>query len=219
MVDNYFHKIILPSDPYLFHITHISNLESITQNNGLLCRNKAPTFADSSHLDVQEKRLVIDKIPFGFSQSLHDYVPFYFAPLSPMLSAIHNRKVPNRVQEDMIYLVNKVSRVVQNNLQFIFSDGHPITKGLSDFFQDVKDLSEIDWELMKAKYWPDTPEDGDRKRRRQAEFLLVNSCPFALISSICVKDQTKLEYAQAILSGAAKNSHKPQVRITKEWYY
>lgn len=219
MVDNYFQKIILPSDPYLFHITHISNLEGIIQNKGLLSRNRAKNFIDSSHLDVQEKRLVIDKIPTGFSQSLHDYVPFYFAPLSPMLCAIHNHKVPNRVQEEMIYLVSKVSKVEQNNLPFIFSDGHPITKGLSDFFQDINSLTEIDWELMKAKYWKDTEEDGDRKRRRQAEFLLVNSCPFEIISSICVKDQTKLEYIEEIFTKTAPNSYKPQIRITNEWYY
>ncbi|MBI2790889.1 MAG: DUF4433 domain-containing protein [Gammaproteobacteria bacterium] len=218
MIDTYFEKIIHPDDPYLFHITHVTNLEKIIKSNALICRNEAPNFTDSSHLDVQKKRMEIDKIPSGFSKSLHDYVPFYFAPLSPMLCAIHNGRVPNKIQEDMIYFVSRVSRVVQNRIPYIFSDGHPITIGLSDFYQDLKDLSELDWELMKAKYWADTEEDGDRKRRRQAEFLLVNSCPLSIISSICVKDQTKLEYVKEAFMNST-NSHTPQFRITEGWYY
>lgn len=216
-MDNYFEPIIKPSDPYLFHITHIDNLASLI-NYGLICRNKGIDFIDSSHLDVQNKRQNISKIPSGFSHSLHDYVPFSFAPLSPMLSAIHNNKVPNRVQTDMIYLVTKVSIVVDNKLSFIFTDGHPITTGLSDFFQDISDLPEVDWDIMKAKYWADTQEDQDRKRRRQAEFLIADSCPFSIISSICVNDQTKLECVKAVLA-SNPNSHTPKVIVKCNWYY
>ena len=31
----------------------------------------------------------------------------------------------------------------------------------SRFFTDIADLEQIDWEVMQAQYWNDTPEDPD----------------------------------------------------------
>ncbi|MGF1494886.1 MAG: DarT ssDNA thymidine ADP-ribosyltransferase family protein [Microcoleaceae cyanobacterium] len=48
----------------------------------------------------------------------------------------------------------------------------------SRFFDDFSLLNQvIDWEIMQERYWADTEEDGDRKRRRRAEFLIYKSCP------------------------------------------
>ena len=52
---------------------------------------------------------------------------------------------------------------------FVFTDGHAIMQ-LSKFYDDLGYLTEIDWDIMEEKYWRDTIEDPDRKRRRQAEF-------------------------------------------------
>jgi ssDNA thymidine ADP-ribosyltransferase, DarT len=37
---------------------------------------------------------------------------------------------------------------------------------------------------MKETYWGDTREDGDRRRRRMAEFLVHKFFPFSLVSAI-----------------------------------
>ena len=44
--------------------------------------------------------------------SVHDYVPFYFAPRSPMLSAIHNGQVAGcgLRQQDIVHLETTVGR-------------------------------------------------------------------------------------------------------------
>ncbi|MBD3884903.1 DUF4433 domain-containing protein [Phormidium tenue FACHB-886] len=60
--------------------------------------------------------------------TLTDYVPFYFAPCSPMLYAIHQGNVPTHSdgQEGVIYLGSTVETVQQANLSFVFTDGHGI---------------------------------------------------------------------------------------------
>ena len=49
----------------------------------------------------------------------------------------------------------------------------------TDFFDDLKDLDKIDWDLMQSRYWNDTNDDPDRKRRRQAEFLVHEFFPWS----------------------------------------
>jgi ssDNA thymidine ADP-ribosyltransferase, DarT len=48
----------------------------------------------------------------------------------------------------------------------------------------------IDWDVMKSRYWNDTNEDNDRKRRRQAEFLVRHFSPWQLITEIGVMNYT-----------------------------
>lgn len=50
---------------------------------------------------------------------------------------------------------------------------------------------------MGERYWNDTPEDGDRKRRRQAEFLVYTSLPWRLIEEIGVISRKAAEFARA----------------------
>jgi hypothetical protein len=74
-------------------------------------------------------------------------------------------------QQDIIHLVSNVQAVVEAGFSFVFTDGHGIMV-LTDFFEEIGDLDHIDWDLMSSRYWYDTAEDPDRKRRRQAEFLI-----------------------------------------------
>jgi hypothetical protein len=46
--------------------------------------------------------------------------------------------------------------------------------GLTDFYDDLNDLKEVDWNVMTLRIWKDTNDDPDRKRRRQAEFLVYH---------------------------------------------
>ena len=38
--------------------------------------------------------------------------------------------------------------------------------------EDVAQFDKVDWELVPARYWADQPDDNDRQRRKQAEFLV-----------------------------------------------
>ena len=105
--------------------------------------------------------------------TLADYVPFYFAPRSPMLYAIAGGWVAGysggQVEvAHMVFTANELARADE----FVITDGHAATS-LSEQFDDFARLDEVDWGIMRDKYWRDTDDDGDRKRRRQAEFLVL----------------------------------------------
>jgi ssDNA thymidine ADP-ribosyltransferase, DarT len=86
--------------------------------------------------------------------------------------------------------------------------------GYTDFFDDFKDLTRVDWSLMKEKYWRDTDEDPDRSRRRQAEFLVHNFFPWNLVSNVAVYDGSVATTVSGILTGQS-----PTVAIQQGWYY
>ena len=77
---------------------------------------------------------------------LSDYVPFYFAPRSPMLYAIHKGKVEGYTggQGEVLHLVSSAESVAgENGLDYCFTEGHAEI-GFSEFFEDLTDLQRID---------------------------------------------------------------------------
>lgn len=54
---------------------------------------------------------------------------------------------------------------------------------LSQIFNTEEGFAHIDWRIINASKWFDTWDDPDRKRRKQAEFLIYKSLPIeALIA-------------------------------------
>jgi hypothetical protein len=164
----------------IYHITPKDNLRGIIAREGLVAQNQIQgqtiDYCNIAHGNIQDRRAQT-RVPCGPGGDLHDYVPFYFAPRSPMLYAIHMGNVQDCTasQSDIIYLVTSAQRIESEGLPFVFTDGHG-TMALSDYFNDLNELDEVDWRIMKAKYWADTNDDPDRKRRRQAEFLIYQKC-------------------------------------------
>ncbi|MFD1360058.1 DUF4433 domain-containing protein [Lentibacillus salinarum] len=82
--------------------------------------------------------------------------------------------------------------------KFVFTDGHAIM-ALTDFYHDLKDLNQVDWNVMNTQYWNDTNEDPDRKRRRQAEFLVHQSVELDLFLGIGVYNEWMKRQVKDIL--------------------
>lgn len=164
----------------IYHITHRDNLISILEAGGLLCDKKSQNRCQVSvaHTHIKQRRAQ-RVVSCGNGGHLSDYVPFYFAPRSPMLYAIHKGSVSRyqSSQEQVIYLVSSVETIVQGNANFVFIDGHAEMQ-ISQFYNLPSDLDKVDWQLMKGRYWHDTTADTDRKRRRQAEFLVHDFMPW-----------------------------------------
>ena len=61
-------------------------------------------YKDIAHQNIQTRRSTTE-VPVPPCRMLHDYVPCYFAPRSPMLYAIKNGKVEGYpgTQSDIIY--------------------------------------------------------------------------------------------------------------------
>lgn len=202
------------------HITDKRNLTTILQHKGLYSKNKGKSlkinYINIAYEGIQE-RISEVVVPINPSGTLHDYVPFYFAPRSPMLYAIKSSIIPGYKgnQEDIIYLISDIETIASNKISFVFTDGHPIM-AFSNFYNNLKYLKRIDWKIMKEKYWADTPEDNDRKRRRQAEFLVKDFLPVELISEIGVLNKTVQKELKDI---AFKSEYDRIINVRREWYY
>lgn len=117
-----------------------------------------------------------------------EYVPFYFAPRSPMLFRIQRGGVDG-VSSDagrLVYVVSSTDAVVEAGHVYVFTDGNAAA-AFTEFHDDPDRLDEVvDWPLMKATMWSNTPDDPDRRRRRGAEFVVHQALPFELVHELCV---------------------------------
>lgn len=134
-----------------------------------------------------------------------------------MLFTIFKGNIPTCPdQEPVVHLVTTIQAVQAAGLPFVFTDGHGIMR-LTSFFEDLAQLDHVDWTIMRTHYcWSDTPTDNDRRRRRQAEFLIHDFMPWSLINEIGVMNsKVKTVVEQMLL----RSSHKPIVNVRRLWYY
>ncbi len=210
----------IPVPIYIYHITHIDNLASIMQTGGLYSCNKMQQedgeYHNIAHQNIQDYR-VHKTVPCAPGGVLHDYVPFSFAPRSPMLCSLYHNNVAGHTggQTPIIHFVTDVQKISDAGLEFVFTDGHGRME-ISDFYNNLDRLDQIDWEIMKAQYWRDTDVDPDRKRRRQAEFLVKDFCSLALISEIGVINLSLRSRVQMVFENL---EYRPVVSIRTNWYY
>jgi hypothetical protein len=147
------------------------------------------------------------------------YVPFYFGPLSVMLLNLHSGRVAgyNQGQDPIIYVVSSIERVITAGRPWVFSDGHGLA-ALTNWYDDLDRLDEVDGDLVGARYWADAPEDNDRKRRKQAEFLVWKHLPWSAIAGIAVLNETARVKAESAMSAFPVARGTP-VRVRSDWYY
>lgn len=199
----------------LYHLTHINNLQSILHQGSLwshaLVRKHAISYKDVANQDVQTRR-ERTKIPIGVAGSLHEYVPFYFAPRSPMLYVLCMQQIP---QNDIVYFMTNKEMIQQHCSSFVFTDAHAIRR-LTNFYTQLSDLNKIDWELMKASQWADTDDDPNRKARRQAEFLVYNEVPLSACLGFAVYSNSAKRKVEEMLQEADISL---PVAVRKSFYF
>jgi hypothetical protein len=207
---------------HLYRIVHLDNLATLLLRGGLHAPNTTPEdghpYRTIHSVQVQEGRR-LRAIGCGPGGTIHDYVPFYFGPLSVMLLNLHSGRVEgyHEGQRPIVYVVSTIERVSQAGRPWVFSDGHGLA-AVTRWFDDPARLTEVDWDLVGARYWADTPEDNDRKRRKQAEFLVHAFLPWTAVAGIAVFDEAVAESVRAVL---ARNPVAAATRVVvkREWYY
>jgi ssDNA thymidine ADP-ribosyltransferase, DarT len=166
-------------------------------------------------IKAERKKIRITLAPYG---CVADYVPFYFAPRSPMLFKLAKGGVPTYTdgQDPLIYLVSTVEAVVKAGLPYLFSDGN-CAAAVTQVFGDLTLLeSMVDWAVMRARMWNDTAEDPDRMRRRMAEFLVHERVPLRCMAGFAVLTEQMRERVDETLT--AHGVTLP-VRVRPSWYY
>ena len=204
----------------IYHTTHFDNLpgllargeilsDSLIQAAGLRPRSIA-------HGNIKHRRAntMVTACQGG---RVSDYVPFYFCPRSPMLYAIHGSYVEGYPggQAQVLHLVLDAESIASAGAPCCHTDGHAAMQPLS-FHSGVSGLSALDWEVIHNPIWRNTQEDNDRKRRKQAEFLVWQRVPWTHVSRIGVINATMASAVTNLLAGTA---HRPSVEIQPDWYY
>lgn len=221
----------IPNPVRLFHITAISNLEGIVQDGGLLAKNevarRGKPYQNIAYQSIQATRAskVVSVAPGGF---IHDYVPFYFAPRSPMLFTLNNGNVPGFAagQADIVHLETSVDRLAALGQPYVFYDRNA-TLRYSKPYNNLADLDQIAWDLLTDTpqldgyciYWQNRhnpPEHADRMERRQAEFLVHNQVPLTAMTRIGVATDGKRHEVATKL--AALGAQLP-VETIPAWYF
>jgi hypothetical protein len=221
----------VPNPVRLFHITAIANLPQICSAGMLVSKNLGAdvgiAYQNIAHRGAQGVR-ALRALPNPPGGAVHDYVPFYFAPRSPMLRAIEGGKVADCQwrQADIVHLEATVEHVTAGGKQFVFFDRNA-TLPYSQPHTELVRLDVVAWDLLTedpqldgfCKYWQDRPavaRHADRMERRQAEFLVRDAVPLDRLTRIGVINQQRAEEVSTILKAGGVNL---RVDVMREWYF
>lgn len=205
----------MPSRP-IFHITHLRNLQGIIQEGGLLpdaeVRRRAMDIQNIGYSHIKDRRMR-RPIRAGMEGTLGQYVPFNFCNRSVMLFVIRGGHADyGGGQEQILHLVSSVNTIVKYGRPYVYTDIHADL----DYAQHLDDLAKleetIDWGVMELRYW----SDPEVKKRRQAEFLVWEFCPWEAIIGIATKTQSMADQVSSVLECAA---HQPKILVRPNWYY
>lgn len=203
-------------DRYFYHFTHLENLESICKN-GLLCTNRKNA-EGIDHINVanntiQRRRGEMDVTcePLG---TVHDYVPFYWCTINPMMLSLVNTK--NVDQQHVVFLAVSVDKLLQNHA--IFTNASANTVEPPEFFNDVNHLDELDWDAIDSRKW--SSSDDDERHRRMAEALIHQEVPFTDVDYIITWNDSYKEIAEEICK--THSDYSPTVVTSpfkKQYFY
>lgn len=209
----------IPDKIYLFRITHIDNLDYILNTGKITCPNHAD--ANSNYINIGDTTLIkgrkLREINVEPNGTFSDYIAFYFGPRSPMLYNIQKgfQGVTKRNPENIIYLVTTFDEIKKTGKPYIFTDGHAYHL-MTQFFNSEKYLNEVDWNTVNLIKWNDTEEDPDRKRRKQAEFLVQSEIPLSAIVAFVVYNN---DAKSTVLAKFAETGFSGNIFVKPKWYY
>src|SRR5947208_12538957 len=130
--------------------------------------------------------------------TLGQYVPFNFCPRSVMLYVVsQGHQDYSGGQRPIIHLVSSIQTAITTGRSWFFTDRHA-DLGYAQQFGSLGALDKVDWQLMPLQYWGG---DTEVREKRQAEFLIHDSCPWTTINSIGVINDTIAEQVTKNHSG------------------
>jgi hypothetical protein len=206
-------ELLNPEKALIFRIVHRNNLEDVL-TTGCQCGSDT---AGQRYVEIGNPELTQRRtqrtVPCAPGGTLSDYVPFYFAPYSPMLYKIKTgRGVPKRPVSESVILVSSLHKLNSMGIPFVFSDRHAYLK-TALFSNDLPHLNRIIWPALQERNF--RKDDRDRFEKYQAEALVYRHVPIAALMCVVCYDQAVASSVQAV--AAAK---QPDLNIfaRPEWY-
>jgi len=206
----------------VYHFTRVEHLDTI-RGQGLRCDRQAQADGlltievGNTGIKARRAQRTVPVRPRGV---VSDYVPFYFAPRSPMLYSIHKGNVPGYTQGTgrIIYLVTTLERLLEVGLDPVLTDRNAVLQ-LASFhqFRDGEPADDfVDWPLMKQTMWHNTDADPDRLERRMAECLVHGAVPWSAIEYVGAKSDAVADEVRAKLGGELRHV---RVEVRRNWYF
>lgn len=205
------------------HFTHVDHLATVIQH-GLLsdtaARAAGVLTAEVGDLGIKDQRRQ-RAVPLPPGGAVADYVPFYFAPRSPMMFAISRGNVPSYQggTARLVYLFSTLERLHGLGHGPVLTDRNAALNYAEYRAFDPADPIDddfIDWGLMNQQYWNNTLDDPQRVERRMAEALVHERVTWDAITEIGTQSEMIANEVRAVLAGA--RSHVP-VNVRPCWYF
>ncbi len=194
----------------VYHMTHIESLSAILAEDALLSKSETHQrklqVQDISFSDIQVRRQqkTVNNL------SLQDYVPLYFGPKTPMVSA-------NSFQnEKIIFLLFNL--MILRTPRCVISDGNAASdKTAFRIFSGIDDLDFLDAQAIQTTRYGQYRTDNEIRRKKQAELLIPHRLPLQQLWRIFV---FSVEAERIALAEAEKIGKRiPLVSISKSWYF
>lgn len=183
---------------HIYHFTHIDNLPDILQH-GLLSYNEKKRrgiqHVSIAANSIQQRRAAM-RVTVPPGGVVHDYVPFYFGSLSPMLLAVINKK--NVDQYNIIFI--GVSIDILGYEGTVFTNAAANANTPPTFYIDLDDLDNLDWDNINSRSWGNPSEEA--KRARMAEALIQTRVNVSDFDHIIVWNQPLREKVEEIYADA-----------------
>ena len=195
---------------YIFHFTHVDNFPSIL-NNGLFADASIDydKYVNIGSAEIKNRRKSM-LVPFG--GSVASYVPFYFAPRSPMMyTQFRNDIIKN---DEIIYLVANAHDLIPK-YKWCCSNMNA-AKNDAMFYQTLEEFeNELSWDIFAAGQWNNTDAHPDRMERRMAEFLVYEQVAWDDFLGVGVYNETAKNKVCEMMC----ESQRKAVIVKKDWYF
>jgi hypothetical protein len=213
----------MPSNPKIYHITHVNNIAGIVANQGLVSDANRITNQLSCSLvgmsTIKQRRLNEIEVSCYPGTKVGQYVPFYFCPRSIMLYILYQGNHPELTYKDgqqpIVHLQADLYSVIQwsNNqgVNWAFSDRNAGAY-LATFYNYLSYLSQLNWSAIEATDF----RNAQIKEGKQAEFLMFDFFPWELIEKIGTFNNTIVPNIQNVLTGI---KHQPMISVERNWYF
>lgn len=186
------------TDRYVYHFTHLENLQGILRD-GLLCTNEKAS-RGIKHLsiasnEIQQRRSSM-LVTCGPGGVVHDYVPCYFCQRSSMLLAVVNAK--NVDQQMLIYYAFPISILTRVDVVFSSAAANTVTPPV--FYSEPEDLDKLNWTAINSMSWKLTPERINQQR--MAEVLVykkidIADAAYLVVWNDSIAKKVKARYKEA----------------------
>lgn len=205
------------------HFTRVEHLASVIEH-GLLSDTAAhemgllTTEVGNPRIKDQRRQQAVPMLPGGV---VADYVPFYFAPRSPMMYAISRGNVPTYTggTKRLVYLLSTLECLHELGHKTLLTDRNAaLSYTAYRAFDPADPINDdfIDWGLMSNDYWNNTPEEPQRVERRMAEALVHKRVAWGAITRIGTQSKVVAAEVRAFLASA--QSSVP-VDVRPKWYF